>query len=297
MDRLVTRERMSERSTETAPSAPLRALIVDDEPLARRGLEIRLEAHPDVEIVGEFGDGLSAIAGMRELRPDLVFLDVQMPGMDGFETLRSLPANEMPLVVFVTAYDHYAIRAFEASATDYLLKPVEETRLAQALARVQLARSQREASGHCAHLLGLLGELSGRPLLDLDEALKPDALEQLRRDEKLAVRDGGRTVRVDLASIRWIDAAGDYMCIHTDGAAPDKGGPQGETLVLRATMRELEKQLDPQRFPRIHRSTIVNARRVVELRPHTNGEGFLRLDCGQELKLSRTHRDKLALLI
>ena len=297
MDRLVTRERMSERSTETAPSAPLRALIVDDEPLARRGLEIRLEAHPDVEIVGEFGDGLSAIAGMRELRPDLVFLDVQMPGMDGFETLRSLPANEMPLVVFVTAYDHYAIRAFDASATDYLLKPVEETRLAQALARVQLARSQREASGHCAHLLGLLGELSGRPLLDLDDALKPDALEQLRRDEKLAVRDGGRTVRVDLASIRWIDAAGDYMCIHTDGAAPDKGGPQGETLVLRATMRELEKQLDPQRFPRIHRSTIVNARRVVELRPHTNGEGFLRLDCGQELKLSRTHRDKLALLI
>jgi len=297
MDRLVTRERMSERSTETAPSAPLRALIVDDEPLARRGLEIRLEAHPDVEIVGEFGDGLSAIAGIRELRPDLVFLDVQMPGMDGFETLRSIPAHEMPLVVFVTAYDHYAIRAFEASATDYLLKPVEETRLAQALARVQLARSQREASGHCAHLLGLLGELSGRPLLDLDEALKPDALEQLRREEKLAVRDGGRTVRVDLASIRWIDAAGDYMCIHTDGAAPDKGGPQGETLVLRATMRELEKQLDPQRFPRIHRSTIVNARRVVELRPHTNGEGFLRLDCGQELKLSRTHRDKLALLI
>jgi len=297
MDRLVTRERTSERSTETALNAPLRALIVDDEPLARRGLEIRLEAHPDVEIVGEFGDGLSAIAGIRELRPDLVFLDVQMPGMDGFETLRSLPANEMPLVVFVTAYDHYAIRAFEASATDYLLKPVEETRLAQALARVQQARSQREASGHCAHLLGLLGELSGRPLLDLDEALKPDALEQLRREEKLAVRDGGRTVRVDLASIRWIDAAGDYMCIHTDGAANDKGGPQGETLVLRATMRELEKQLDPQRFPRIHRSTIVNARRVVELRPHTNGEGFLRLDCGQELKLSRTHRDKLALLI
>jgi len=289
MDRIVERERVSDSATN---QPRLRALIVDDEPLARRGLEIRLQAHPDVEIVGQFGDGLSAIAGMRELRPDLVFLDVQMPGVDGFETLRSIPAHEMPLVVFVTAYDHYAIRAFEASATDYLLKPVEETRLAQALARVQQARSQREASGHCAHLLGLLGELSGRPLLDLDEALKPDALEQLRREEKLAVRDGGRTVRVDLSSIRWIDAAGDYMCIHTDGPTP-----QGETLVLRATMRELEKQLDPQRFPRIHRSTIVNARRVTELRPHTNGEGFLRLDCGQELKLSRTHRDKLALLI
>ncbi len=294
MDRVVDRERLHDA---TEPHGPLRALIVDDEPLARRGLVIRLEAHADVEIVGECGNGLDAIASLRELRPDLIFLDVQMPGMDGFETLRSIPAHEMPLVVFVTAYDHYAIRAFEASATDYLLKPVEETRLAQALARVRMARSQREASGHRAHLLGLLGELSGRPLLDLDDALKPDALEQLRREDKLAVRDGGRTVRVDLASIRWIDAAGDYMCIHTDGPAADRNTPQGETLVLRATMRELEMQLDPQRFPRIHRSTIVNARRVVEMRPHTNGEGFLRLDCGHELKLSRTHRDKLALLI
>jgi len=277
---------------DATPSAPLRAIVVDDEPLARRGLEIRLAAHPDVEIVGQYGDGEAAIAGLREHRPDLMFLDVQMPGMDGFQTLRTIPASEMPLVVFVTAYDHYAIRAFEASATDYLLKPVEESRLAQALVRVRQARAQREASGHCAHLLGLLGELSGRPPLDLDEALKPDALDLLRREEKLAVRDGGRTVRVDLHSIRWIDAAGDYMCIHTDGDAPN-----GTTLILRATMRELEKQLDPQRFPRIHRSTIVNARRVVEMRPHTNGESFLRLDCGQELKLSRSHRDKLAMLL
>ncbi|PZQ20001.1 MAG: DNA-binding response regulator, partial [Stenotrophomonas acidaminiphila] len=248
---------------DATPSAPLRAIVVDDEPLARRGLEIRLAAHPDVEIVGQYGDGEAAIAGLREHRPDLMFLDVQMPGMDGFQTLRTIPASEMPLVVFVTAYDHYAIRAFEASATDYLLKPVEESRLTQALVRVRQARAQREASGHCAHLLGLLGELSGRPPLDLDEALKPDALDLLRREEKLAVRDGGRTVRVDLHSIRWIDAAGDYMCIHTDGDAPN-----GNTLILRATMRELEKQLDPQRFPRIHRSTIVNARRVVEMRPH-----------------------------
>ncbi|MFT3668685.1 MAG: LytTR family DNA-binding domain-containing protein [Pseudoxanthomonas sp.] len=274
------------------PVPRLRALIVDDEPLARRGLEIRLAAHPDIEIVGQYGDGAAAIAGLREHRPDLMFLDVQMPGMDGFQTLRAIPANEMPLVVFVTAYDHYAIRAFEASATDYLLKPVEDSRLAQALARVRQARAQREASGHCAHLLGLLGELSGRPPLDLDEALKPDALDLLRREEKLAVRDGGRTVRVDLHSIRWIDAAGDYMCIHVDG-----DDTNGTTLILRATMRELEKQLDPQRFPRIHRSTIVNARRVVEMRPHTNGESFLRLDCGQELKLSRSHRDKLAVLL
>lgn len=268
-------------------SPRLRTIIVDDEPLARRGLELRLGDHSDIDIVGQYGDGAAAIAAAHTQRPDLMFLDVQMPGVDGFETLRHIPASEMPLVVFVTAYDHYAIRAFEASATDYLLKPVDDGRLAQALSRVRQARAQRDATGHCAHLLGLLGELSGRPPLDLDEALRPDAIEQLRREDKLAVRDGGRTVRVGLASIRWIDAAGDYMCIHTDG----------ETLILRATMRELEKQLDPQRFPRVHRSTIVNARRVVELRPHTNGEGFIRLDCGQELKVSRGHRDKLALLV
>jgi two-component system LytT family response regulator len=274
--------------TEQRPApARLRTIIVDDEPLARRGLELRLRDYPDVDIVGQYGDGAAAIAAVHTQRPDLMFLDVQMPGVDGFEALRHIPASEMPLVVFVTAYDHYAIRAFESSATDYLLKPVDDGRLAQALARARQARTQRAASGHCAHLLGLLGELSGRQPLGLDEALRPDAIEQLRRENKLAVRDGGRIVRVDLGSIRWIDAAGDYMCIHTDA----------ETLILRATMRELEKQLDPQRFPRIHRSTIVNAKRVVELRPHSNGEGFIRLDCGQELKLSRTHRDKVALLI
>ncbi|TYT25095.1 response regulator transcription factor [Luteimonas viscosa] len=267
-------------------------MIVDDEPLARRGLELRLQAHPDVEIVGQYGDGAAALAALRDDRPDLLFLDVQMPGVDGFETLRRIPASEMPLVVFVTAFDHYAIRAFEASAADYLLKPVEDSRLAQALARVREVRAQREAGAHCGQLLELLGELSGRAPLRLEEALLPDAIERLRREEKLAVRDGHRTIRVDLRSIRWIDAAGDYMCLHVDGKAG-----AGETLVLRATMREMERQLDPQRFPRIHRSTIVNASRVVELRPHSNGESFLRLDCGQELKLSRSHRDKLPILL
>ncbi|MCR6662135.1 MAG: LytTR family DNA-binding domain-containing protein [Luteimonas sp.] len=279
-------------TAEASPAAllPLRVIIVDDEPLARRGLEIRLGDHADVEIVGQFGDGASAITALRAHRPDLMFLDVQMPGMDGFETLRHIASDDMPMVVFVTAYDHYAIRAFEASATDYLLKPVEDGRLAQALARARQARIREQAGAHCSHLLGLLGELSGKPPLRLDEALRPDALEQLRNEDRLAVRDGNRTIRVELRSIRWIDAAGDYMCIHVDG-----DGPNGRTLVLRATMHELEKQLDPQRFPRIHRSTIVNAGRVIESRPHTNGESFLKLDCGQELKLSRSYRDRFSI--
>jgi two-component system LytT family response regulator len=264
----------------------IKTLIVDDEPLARRGLELRLASHPDVEIVGQCGDGAAALDAIARLEPDLVFLDVQMPGVDGLELLRAIPASKMPLIVFVTAFDHYAISAFEASAVDYLLKPVEESRLHQAMFRVREAREQQEAQGHCAKLLNLLGELSGRPALTLEEALDAEVARDLQREDKLAIRDGNRLVRLEMGSIRWVDAAGDYMCIHADS----------ETYVLRATMRELEKQLDPQRFPRVHRSTIVNVARVKEMRPHTNGEYFLTLDCGHELKLSRSYRDKLELL-
>lgn len=264
----------------------IRTLIVDDEPLARRGLELRLGDQADVEIVGQCADGQAALDAIAALKPDLVFLDVQMPGLDGFATLRAIPAAQMPLIVFVTAFEHYAIRAFEASAVDYLLKPVDDSRLHQALYRVREALDQREAHSHCAKLLNLLGEMSGRPALTLEQALDAGTAEALRREDRLAIRDGGRIVRVDMQRIRWVDAAGDYMCIHTDD----------ETFVLRATMRDLENQLDPQRFPRIHRSTIVNASRVREMRSHTNGEYFLTLDCGHELKLSRSYRDRLALL-
>lgn len=271
----------------TAATGPLRTLIVDDEPLARRGLELRLAQAADIDIVGQCGDGASAIAAVHRLQPDLMFLDVQMPGADGFATLKEIPASAMPLVVFVTAYDHFALRAFEASAVDYLLKPVDDDRLRQALERVRQTRAQRASGDHCAQLLRLLGELGGRGPLTLDEALAGDALPAHRPDHRLIVREGGRIVRVDPDRLRWIDAAGDYMCLHTDE----------ETLVLRATMAEMERRLDPRRFARIHRSTLVNLRRVVEMRPHTNGECFLRLDCGHELKLSRSYRDKLALLM
>lgn len=284
MDRSV-RDHTVERD-ERQPQARLRTIIVDDEPLARRGLELRLRDHADVDVVGQYGDGAAAIAAVHTQRPDLMFLDVQMPGVDGFEALRHIPAAEMPLVVFVTAYDHYAINAFEANAVDYLLKPVDDSRLHQALFRVREALDRRDASDHRAKLLGLLGALSGRPALTLDEALEAGDARELRdHDAPLAIRDGARTVRLPRQSIRWVDAAGDYLCIHTDA----------ETYVLRATLGQLEKRLDPARFPRIHRSALVNAGRVKSLRPHLNGEYFLMLDCGQELKLSRSYRDRLAL--
>jgi len=262
---------------------PIRVVIVDDEPLARRGLELRLAAHADVEIVAQLGDGAAAVRAVSQQPIDLLLLDVQMPGLDGFATLGAIPPPRLPMTVFVTAYDQYALRAFAAAALDYLVKPVDDERLAAALTRVRDALAGRDARAHRDRLLALLGEVTGRPALRLDEAL--DARADELGDAPLALRDGQRIVRVPPAEIRWIDAAGDYVCIHT----------LRETHVLRATMRELEQRLDPRRFPRIHRSILVNAARVTALRPHLNGEYFLTLDCGEELKLSRSYRDRLSL--
>lgn len=262
----------------------IRTVIVDDEPLARRGLRLRLAGQADIDIVGECGDGQEAVRMIAAENPDLVFLDVQMPGLDGFGVLRELPLTRLPMVVFVTAYDHYAIGAFESSAVDYLLKPVEDARLHQALYRIREQALARAAASQRDHLLNLLGSVTGQPDLSLEQALADGAsLPDPHRPMRLAIRDGGRTVLVEESQIDWIDAAGDYMCIHAEGS----------THILRGTLRELEEKLDPQRFARIHRSTIVNVDRVRELRPHINGEYFLTLDGGHEVKLSRSYRDQL----
>jgi two-component system LytT family response regulator len=264
----------------------IRTLIVDDEPLARRGLELRLQRHADVAIVGQAANGREAFHAISRLKPELMFLDVQMPGVDGFELLRAVPATLLPLTVFVTAYDQYALAAFAACALDYLLKPVEDARLDQALARAREQLVRRAASDQCEQLLKLIASLPDRPALALATA-SAEGGDGLRAPaDRLAIKDGHRIVRVDIDSIQWIDAAGDYMCIHAGN----------ETHVLRATMRDLEQRLDARRFQRIHRSTIVNLTRVREMRPHLNGEYFLVLDSGHELKLSRSYKDKLQLL-
>lgn len=268
-------------------SDPIRTLIVDDEPLARRGLELRLREHPDIEIVGHCANGRELLQRLAVDHPALIFLDVQMPGLDGFQTLAAIPETQRPLVIFVTAFDQHAVQAFEACALDYLLKPVDEARLAQSLGRARDALAERGAEDQREQLLALLRRLSGRPDLALEEALSgPLDAGSARDPEVLAIKDGGKIARVPLDSIRWIEAAGDYMCVNTDG----------ETHVLRATLREMEAQLDPRRFQRVHRSTIVNIKRVASLRPHINGEYFLCLDSGHEVKLSRSYRDKLELL-
>lgn len=263
----------------------IRAIIVDDEPLARRGLEIRLREAPDVEIVRQCGNGREALAAIAELQPDLMFLDIQMPGLSGFDVLKQVPQESLPMIVFVTAFDRFAIEAFEAHALDYLLKPVDEARLGRALDRVRAQWQQRQAVAQREQLMAMLADLTGKG--EIEPGSLPAAGGVRRYATMLPIRVGRETIRLDVAAIDWIDAAGDYMCVHASG----------QTHVLRATMKELEEMLDPQVFQRVHRSTIVNLARVRSLRPHLNGECFLKLESGQEVKLSRSFRDKVELLL
>ncbi len=265
-------------------NAKIRTIIVDDEALSRRGLEIRLLATEDFEIVSQCANAREAIAAITTHHPDLIFLDIQMPGMSGFDVLAHLPSESIPMVVFVTAYDQYAIRAFDARAVDYLLKPVDDSRFEAALNKVRERMSSLQAVDQRDQLFNLIAEITGSGELVLDELLTHGrkALEP-KHAEILPVRQGREIVRVPIASIEWIDAAGDYMCIHAGG----------NTHILRGTMKDLEGYLDPKLFQRVHRSTIVNLRRVKSLRAHMNGEYFLTLDAGHELKLSRTYRDKV----
>jgi len=257
----------------------LRTLIVDDEALARRGLEIRLSQLPHVEIVGECANGREAVAMISSLAPDLVFLDIEMPGLDGFDVIREVQADSLPMIVFVTAFDQYALHAFDVHAVDYVLKPIELARLETAVERARARRDGERAVAEKARLLDLIGALERRPQRRVDDAQTARA-----PGPRISFRDGATIVRVPVAEIDWIDAAGDYMCIHASGT----------THVVRMTMKSLERELDPARFQRIHRSTIVNLDRVERLSPHTNGEYFVSLVGGARLKLSRTYKEKLA---
>jgi two-component system, LytTR family, response regulator len=257
----------------------LRTLLVDDEALSRRGLELRLKMAGDIELIGQCTNGREALNAIRDQKPDLVFLDIQMPGLSGFDVLAELQPHELPMIVFVTAYDRFAVQAFEARAIDYVLKPVDDVRLAATLTHVRELWEQRAAVAERNQLVHLLAELRGSGEIEPGEQQTP----QTQTPNWLPIRNGRETVRVPVQSIEWVDAAGDYLCIHASG----------HTHILRATMREMENLLDPRLFQRVHRSTIVNLTRVKSLRAHMNGEYFLRLEGGQELKLSRTYRDKV----
>src|SRR3569832_906140 len=258
----------------------IRTIIVDDEKLAIQGLQLRLEKFPDVEVIETCANGREAIRKIKTEKPDLVFLDIQMPGFDGFSVVKGVMELEPPLFVFVTAFEEHAIRAFEANAVNYLMKPVDEDRLADTVDRVRSRIAEKRSAEEAEKLKDVLAEVA------------PEAIEQMPAEEESAgryeklinVKDRGQIFRVDVDTIEHIEAAGDYMCIYTG----DK------SLILRETMKDLERRLDPRVFQRVHRSTIVNLDQVRQVRPHTNGECFLVLDSGAEVKVSRSYRDGVA---
>jgi two-component system, LytTR family, response regulator len=235
----------------------IRAAIVDDEPLARERLRTLLDE--DVEIVCECADGVSAVEAIREKKPDAVFLDIRMPGMDGFEVLDALGSDPLPRVVFLTAYDEHAVRAFEAKALDYLLKPVSRARLHESVSRI---RERMAASVDPAELRQWI---AGRTM-----------------DRRLAVRDGQAVTFVKLGDVEWIESAGNYAVVHTTG---------GTTLILRETMQALEDELPLAAFRRVSRRAIVNLARVVEIRPGPPGPNSAVLVSGAEVALTRPVRE------
>ena len=262
----------------------IRTILVDDEPLATQGLRLRLEAHDDVEIVATAANGREAIRQIKTHKPDLVFLDIQMPGFDGFSVIQGLMEVEPPLFVFVTAYTEHALRAFEAQAIDYLEKPVLEDRLAATMDRVRQRLSEKRGVEEVGRLKEALAEHAPEAAETYADEQGDEAIAANRFEKLINIRDQGQIFRVDVDTIERIDAAGDYMCIQTGD----------NTLILRETMKDLEKRLDPRRFQRVHRSTIVNLDLVKQVKPHTNGECFLVLESGAQIKVSRSYRDVVA---
>jgi two-component system LytT family response regulator len=249
------------------PTRKLTALIVDDEPLARERLMGLLSAEPDIEVLGECRDGEEAVSVIHDRHPDLVLLDVEMPRMNGFQVIDTIGADEMPMVIFVTAYDQHAIRAFEVRALDYLLKPFDRTRFTDALQR---ARTQIETQ--------TTGDL-GRRLI----ALMKDLKREPPKTDRLVVKSGGRLFFLRADEVDWIEAAGNYVRLHVGAQAH----------LLRETMNGIEARLDPERFFRIHRCRIVNVERIQEMQPWLNGEYSVVLRSGVRLTLSRGYRERL----
>jgi two-component system LytT family response regulator len=249
------------------PTRKLTALIVDDEPLARERLMGLLSAEPDIEVLGECRDGEEAVSVIHDRHPDLVLLDVEMPRMNGFQVIDTIGADEMPMVIFVTAYDQHAIRAFEVRALDYLLKPFDRTRFTDALQR---ARAQIETQ--------TTGDL-GRRLI----ALMKDLKREPPKTDRLVVKSGGRLFFLRADEVDWIEAAGNYVRLHVGAQAH----------LLRETMNGIEARLDPERFFRIHRCRIVNVERIQEMQPWLNGEYSVVPRSGVRLTLSRGYRERL----
>jgi two-component system LytT family response regulator len=249
----------------------IRTIIADDEPLGRKKLRILLAEEPGIHIVAECPDGPKTIAALRDYEPDLLLLDIQMPGADGFEILESVPPDRLPVVVFTTAYDQYALRAFEAHALDYLLKPFDQERLHRAIERARLEILKAKDSQVASRILDFLNEA---------KAKSP-------AEKRLVIKAGGRVVFLDLEEIEWVEAAANYVKLNVGK----------ESYLLRERIGRVSERLDPAQFVRIHRSVIVNVGKIKELHPCNSGEYIVVLKNGKELSCSRGYRAGLQQLI
>ncbi len=252
-------------------NALVRTVIADDERLARQKLLILLQSEPMVNVIAECQDGRQTVSAIRALRPDMLLLDIQMPDLDGFQVLQEIPAEEMPVVIFTTAYDQYAIRAFEANALDYLLKPFDQERLHHAVERAQseLRKERDHAITH--RILSLLSQV---------RSVTPAAAQP---DQRLVIKANGRVVFLDLDNIEWVEAAANYVRLNVGK----------ESYLFRETISRISERLDANQFVRIHRSTIVNVRKIKELIPVNSGEYVVVLKSGRELSCSRGYRAAL----
>lgn len=263
---------------------PIRSLIVDDEPLALSLLRAKLEKIEGVEIIGECRNGREAVEKTMDLAPELLFLDIQMPGLNGFEVIKNLQSDVVPLVIFTTAYEQYAINAFEVNAVDYVLKPIDAERIEMAVekARARLSSGDENLNKtnlNKTNIIKAIETIEEHENKDLEDDFIVE--ESQLKDRKVVIRERDEITLLKQSAIEWIDAAGDYCCLHAEG----------ETHIKRTTLKQLLEELDPQMFKRVHRSTIVNLNFIEKVIPHTKGEFFLVLGEFDRIKVSRNYRE------
>jgi two-component system LytT family response regulator len=263
----------------------LRTIVVDDEPLALRLMVSFLKNSPELDIVAECVNGREAVTAVLDLAPDLMFLDIRMPGLNGFEVIKRIQPELLPMVVFCTAYERYALDAFDVHAVDYVVKPMDEERCRLAVNRALARHQEHKGSEHeKAQLIGAIDAVT-KKVAQRAPLRKPgkQASEPAVAERKIAIKDRDSIKLIKERSVGWIDAAGDYMCVHAEG----------ETHILRCTMKQLLAELDPDVFKRVHRSTIVNLNCIEQVIPHTKGEYFLLLEGGERVKVSRNFRGSI----
>jgi len=258
----------------------LRTIIVDDEPLALSLLRAKLNKVPEIEVIAECKNGREAIEKTMDMAPDLLFLDIQMPGVDGFGVIKKLQSDIVPLVIFTTAFEQYALDAFDVHAVDYILKPIDEERINRAISRAIVRLDTEEETEHKSRIIGAIDTINERGSSE-SSSQSPNEQNKGNLENKIIIKDRDDITLLKQADIEWIDAAGDYCCVHA----------QGVTHIKRSTLKHLLEDLDPSIFKRVHRSTIVNLNYIQKVIPHTKGEYFLKLGEYDQVKVSRNYRE------